>query len=52
MTVLDGELARRGETIGPIDAVIAATALHLGEPVVTRNRRDFERVPGLRVVSY
>lgn len=33
------------------DAAIAATALFTHTPVVTRNQRDFKRVPGLRIVS-
>lgn len=44
-------LAARGETPGQHDLWIAATALTHGFGVVTRNRLDFERVPGLRVVS-
>jgi len=40
---------RRESGLGLADAVIAATALHLGVPVLTRNRRDFDRVPGLEV---
>lgn len=33
------------------DAVIAATALHLGFPLVTRNERDFQAIPGLTLVN-
>lgn len=33
------------------DAWVAATALELGCPVVTHNRRHFEIVPGLQVLS-
>jgi len=33
------------------DALIAATALEHGLALVTRNRRDFERVHGLRVLD-
>jgi len=40
---------RRTAGVDLADAVIAATALHLGVPVLTRNRRDFDRVRGLKV---
>lgn len=40
---------RRRTTIGMADALIAATALELQMELVTRNQRDFERVPGLRL---
>ncbi len=33
------------------DAIIAATALLTGTPLVTRNVRDFNNVPGLEIVS-
>lgn len=33
------------------DALVAATALVAGLPLLTRNRRDFERVPRLRLRS-
>ena len=32
----------------PIDAVIAATAIHLNAPLATRNKKDFEFVEGLK----
>ena len=38
-----------GRTVGGNDLLIAATALAHGYAVVTRNRRDFDRVPGLTV---
>src|SRR5215470_6749772 len=38
---------RRSTHISLPDAVIAASAIEFGMPVVTRNRRDYERVPGL-----
>lgn len=42
-----GELRQRGRLIGDPDLLIAATALHHGLTLLTRNRRDFERVPAL-----
>lgn len=40
-----------GRTIGLHDLMIAATAIHLDYAVVTDNRREFDRVPGLVVVQ-
>ena len=40
---------RRATQIPLPDAVIAATATILGLTLLTRNRRDFERVPGLKL---
>lgn len=42
-------LRKKGTPIGPNDLLIAATALGHSVGVVTRNRREFERVDGLRV---
>ena len=49
---LFGELRRRGESIAAMDLLIAAAARVEDARLVTRNVRDFERVPGLNVVSY
>lgn len=40
-----------GREIETADAWIAATALWLECPVVTHNRRDFDDIPGLDVMS-
>jgi tRNA(fMet)-specific endonuclease VapC len=40
-----------GTPVGAIDLLLAAQAISRGDGVMTENRRDFERVPGLRVVA-
>ena len=45
------ELERRGQRTGERDLWIAATALTHDLAVATRNPRDFERIPGLRVLA-
>jgi len=45
-------LKRNGNLIGPNDLWIAATCLEHGLPLLTRNVREFERVPGLEILSY
>ena len=49
---LRAELARIGKQIGPYDQMIAGHARAQGLIVVTNNRREFERVPGLRVEDW
>ncbi|MDO7904601.1 tRNA(fMet)-specific endonuclease VapC [Pseudomonas sp. K1(2024)] len=49
---LRAELARIGKPIGPYDQMIAGHARSRGLTVVTNNRREFDRVPGLRVVDW
>jgi tRNA(fMet)-specific endonuclease VapC len=44
-------LAARGQVIGAHDLWIAATALAHGLGIATGNADEFERVPGLRVIS-
>ena len=44
-------LQSQGEMIGLHDLLIAATALANGHAVATLDRRDFERIPGLRLVD-
>lgn len=46
------ELARRGQTIGANDLLIAAHATSADATLVTNNEREFGRVPGLRVENW
>ena len=46
------ELERRGKTIGPLDLLIAGTALSRGASLVTNNVAEFSRIPGLRVLDW
>jgi len=48
---IEGEQASRGVTIAFEDLLIGATALHLGYGVATLNVADFQRIPGLSLVS-
>ena len=44
-------LERKGANIGRHDEWIAATAMAHGATIVTLNRRDFDQVPAVKVVS-
>jgi tRNA(fMet)-specific endonuclease VapC len=46
------ELRRRGQTVPTMDLLIATAALGHDADLVTRNARDFDRIPGLRVAGY
>jgi tRNA(fMet)-specific endonuclease VapC len=46
---LRANLEKRGQPIGSMDLLIAAHALSLDVRLITRNVREFARVPGLRV---
>lgn len=46
------DLAARGQTIGPHDLIIAATALAHDLPIATLNPEHFQRVEGLQVRSW
>lgn len=45
-------LEAAGTPIGPIDTLIAGTALAHSATLVTHNTREFSRVPGLRIVDW
>lgn len=46
------QLETRGIPIGPLDLLIAGTALSRGARLVTNNIQEFSRVPGLDVVDW
>jgi tRNA(fMet)-specific endonuclease VapC len=46
------ELEKRELTIGPLDLLIAGTAVSRGAALVTNNTAEFSRVPGLRVLDW
>lgn len=48
---IEGEQAAKGVSIAVEDLIIGATALHLGFNVATLNVRDFQRIPGLNLVT-
>jgi tRNA(fMet)-specific endonuclease VapC len=45
------DLGRAGRAIGPHDMLIGATALARGDTLATLNRREFERIAGLRLIA-
>ncbi len=44
--------SRRGRPVASLDLLIATAATLDDAPLVTRNVKDFSRVPGLRVLKY
>ena len=46
------ELKKRGELIGANDLWIAAVAMAENLPLATRNGSEFERIDGLRLLTY
>ncbi|MBL9116683.1 MAG: PIN domain-containing protein [Verrucomicrobiaceae bacterium] len=44
-------LESKGQSIGPLDMLIAAQARSLGATLVTGNTAEFKRVPGLKVFA-
>jgi len=50
--LLSAELSSRGTPIGAHDLLIAATAVHAGAAIATRDRRSFPRIRGLRIDSW
>lgn len=50
--LLDAELAEQGTPVSLVDLMIASTALHHGQSVVTKDADGFGPIPGLEVLSY
>lgn len=46
------QLEKQGSTIGPLDILIAGTAVSRAAALVTNNAAEFSRVPGLRVMDW
>ena len=49
---LRADLEQRGKVIGPLDMLIAAQALTEELILVTNNKREFSRVPDLRIENW
>ncbi len=43
---------RTGQTVGTMDLLIATAAILDEAPLVTRNKREFSRIPDLEVIGY
>lgn len=50
--IIRADLSAQGRPIGPNDTLIAAIARAHDAVLVTRNEREFSRVPGLRLESW
>ena len=46
------DLIRKGAQVATMDLLIASIALADGAALLTRNERDFERIQGLKVITY
>ena len=49
---IEAELILSGETIPPVDIMIAAIVLQHNEMLLTRNSKHFTHIPGLEVKTY
>jgi predicted nucleic acid-binding protein len=49
--IVGGEQAQKGITLPLGDLIIGACALELGYSIGTSNLRDFNRIPGVRVIE-
>ena len=46
------EIKRGGQSVSTMDLLVATVALVEQEPLITRNLKDFQKIPGLRVEDY
>ncbi|MBI2446076.1 type II toxin-antitoxin system VapC family toxin [Candidatus Micrarchaeota archaeon] len=49
---LSSSLAGSGKMLEDFDVLIAAIALEHGQTLVTRNRKHFDRIPGLKIKTW
>jgi tRNA(fMet)-specific endonuclease VapC len=49
---LRASLEKQGQSIGPMDTLIAAHALSIGGTLVTNNVKEFVRVPKLKLENW
>jgi predicted nucleic acid-binding protein len=49
---LKAEQLTTGDRVGDMDTLIASVVLQWGEPLITANLDEFQRIPGLRVEGY
>ncbi len=48
-----GDLSQKGQKIGDMDTITAGIALRHGETdLITKNKRHFEKIPGLKIVGW
>lgn len=50
--LMEAKLSAEGRAPPILDLLIGRTALHSGEPIVTRDGRPFQAIPGLEVLVY
>jgi len=49
---IEAELENKGTIIDIEDIMIGAIAKHNNETLITRNKKHFEKIPGLKIESY
>jgi len=49
---LRSALEKQGTPIGPLDTMIGAHALSLNLTLITNNTKEFNRIPGLKVIDW